>query len=594
MTDLLARARAFAAEDPDPETRAELTALLARVATGQVEAGLELEDRFATSLHFGTAGLRGRLAAGTARMNRVVVMRAAWGLGRHLMAQAEAGALSLAAGVVVGFDGRRYSRQFAEDTAAVLAGLSIPVHLFDDLAATPLVAFAIEHLGAAAGVMVTASHNPPADNGYKVYWGNGAQIVPPHDTGIAAWIDRAPPIPQMARPSPFDAAARGLRLAIDDRVIATYLDRVHALSVHPGAAVAQPLRLVYSAMHGVGHPLVVRALRRAGFAAIASVPSQTDADGAFPTVAFPNPEEDGAMDRALALAEELDADLVLANDPDADRLAVAVPVQEGGARRWHMLSGNDIGILLGADHLAWFDTGGRKKLAVTTIVSSTMLGRIAADLGASCAITLTGFKWLATTALAREAALGEAFVFGYEEALGYCCGGLVHDKDGVSAAVRMAELAAWLRGQGRTLLDELDRLALAHGIPVSSQWSVRLPGRDGRVRIDAAMARLRREPPTELAGVEVVRRLDLLERTSWAADGQAPALDLPEADVLVFHDARGTRLVVRPSGTEPKIKFYLDSAGHADDAAGIAAERAAQQRRLQAIRDAIMVALALL
>jgi len=590
LSTLLQQAHAFLAEDPDADTRAELAATIARVEAGDSEAAADLQERFAGTLKFGTAGLRGRIGGGSARMNRVVVIRAAWGLGRYLLAEGAAAGIDPQRGVVIGFDGRRYSRQFAEDTAAVLAGLGIPAHLFDDVAPTPLIAFAITHLRAAAGVMVTASHNPPQDNGYKVYMDSGAQIIPPWDVGIADWIGRAPTLSEIERPAPFDAAAHGLRHAIEDTVTAAYLDGVAAGCLHPDVGASQPLRIVYTAMHGVGHHLVVRALRRAGFSAVASVASQTEPDGAFPTVSFPNPEEEGAMDRALALADEVAADVVLANDPDADRLAVALPDGTGG---WRMLTGNEVGVLLGADALAYADSGGRRKLAITTVVSSTMLGRIAADLGASYAEVLTGFKWIATTAMAREASHDEYFVHGYEEALGYSVGPLVRDKDGVSAAVRMAELIAWLGSRGQTIFEELDRLALAHGLSCAAQWSVRLPGQEGQARIAAAMATLRQAPLPDLAGTAVVRRLDVSDGSGWALEGDAPTSDLPPADVLVYHDAEGTRLVVRPSGTEPKIKFYLDRVVRPTSRQDIAPASAAGDARLQAIRDDLMARLGL-
>jgi phosphomannomutase len=582
---VLRRAHAFLREDPDADTRAELAAVVARVQAGDAAASADLDERFAGTLAFGTAGLRGRIGGGSARMNRVVVIRAAWGLGRYLLAEGAAAGIDPKRGVVIGFDGRRYSRQFAEDSAAVLAGLGIPVHLFDDVAPTPLTAFAITHLGAAAGVMVTASHNPPQDNGYKVYMDSGAQIIPPWDVGIAAWIERAPALAEIIRPAPFDAAAHGLRSAVDDSVTAAYLAGVEAGCLHPGIGASQPLRIVYTAMHGVGHHLVVRALRGAGFPPVASVASQTEPDGAFPTVAFPNPEEDGAMDRSLALADEVQADLVLANDPDADRLAVALPDGQGG---WRMLTGNEVGVLLGADAIVHADTGGRRKLAITSVVSSTMLSRIAADLGASYAEVLTGFKWIATTAMAREQAHDEFFVHGYEEALGYSVGPLVRDKDGISAAVRMAELAAWLGSEGRSIFDELERLTLAHGGSCAAQWSVRLPGQEGLARIAAAMATLRASPLPDLAGTPVVRRMDVRDGSSWARDGEAPVCELPSGNVLIYHDAEGTRLVVRPSGTEPKIKFYLDRVVRPATRDEIDAATAAGDARLQAIRDDLM------
>ena len=580
----LSAAAAYLLEEPDADNRAELQALVARVRAGDVPAGVELDDRFAGTLAFGTAGLRGAIAPGTNRMNRVVVARASWGLGAML--KAEGLGRPASAGVVIGFDGRRSSRRFAEDTATILAGHGIPCWIFDEVAPTPLCAFAVRHLGAAAAVMVTASHNPPADNGYKVYQASGGQITPPQDGQIAAHIAAAPAFAEMARLSPFAAAQSGLRRAVPPEVADAWHAAMRAASLHPEAAAAAPLSIVYTAMHGVGHRDVVRALRNAGFDGVAVVPEQADPDGAFPTVAFPNPEEPGAMDRALALAAEVSADLVVANDPDADRLAVAVPLPEGGYR---MLTGNEVGWLLGADALAhdppagWGE-GPERKLVVTTIVSSTMLGRMAEATGADYAEVLTGFKWLANAADIALAEGRSRFVFGYEEALGYECAGLCRDKDGVHATVRFCELAAWLHTQGRTVLEELDRLALAHGLSVGAQWSHRLPGQDGLEQIGQLMASLRAEPPEALAGVPVSLRRDLRTDTVWSADGKARPLGMPPSNVLVYKDAEGTRLIVRPSGTEPKIKFYLEAVGRPQSVTAIAATRQEREERLASIR----------
>ena len=498
------------------------------------------------------------------------------------------------AGVVVGFDGRHYSRRFAEDTAAVLAGLGIPVWLFDGVVPTPLCAFAVRHLGAAAGVMVTASHNPPEDNGYKVYQATGGQIIAPQDTTIAACIAEAPLLSAMARPTPFQAAAAGLRKVVPTSVTDAWHQAMRDVSLHPDVAAAAPLAIVYTAMHGVGHRDVVRALRTAGFDGLAVVPEQTEPDGAFPTVAFPNPEEPGAMDRALALATTVGADLVMANDPDADRLAVAIPTDDG----YRMLSGNEVGWLLGADALRYdpefIDADApAKKLVVTTIVSSTMLSRMAAAHGAAYREVLTGFKWLADAGEKARAAGTARFVFGYEEALGYECGGLVRDKDGVHAAVRFAEMVAFLRTQGRSVQDELDRLALAYGLSVGAQWSVRLPGQDGLEQIDALMAKLRKAPIASLAGVDVTLRRDLRDDSvvvsrDVEANGDTAPLGLPTSNVLVYYDAEGTRLIVRPSGTEPKIKFYLEGVGRPADRAQIPAVRAERTARLDAIKADVM------
>ncbi len=585
LSALLSQARAFAHQDPDIDTATELRARIAAAEAGDAEAAADLHERFAGRLSFGTAGLRGRIEGGTNRMNRVVVMQAAWGLGQYV----NAGGMGVDAanGVVIAFDGRHMSRQFAEDTAAVLAAMGVPCHLFAEVAPTPVCAFAVRHLGAAAGVMVTASHNPPRDNGYKVYQATGGQIIAPHDEGIAAWIERAPDVDVMPRMTPFAAASAGLRHAVGDDVRDAYFDGVAAGCLHPGATTTHPLPIVYTAMHGVGHASVERALRRAGVHGMAVVASQTEPDGAFPTVAFPNPEEPGAMDRALALAAEVNAALILANDPDADRLAVGVRDGDG----YRMLTGNEVGALLGHDAIAFTDTGGAQKLAVTTIVSSSMLGRIATDLGASYTETLTGFKWLAHAGITRLAERGEHFVFGFEEALGYSVGPMVRDKDGVSAVVRLTELACWLAGQDRTLHDELDRLALAHGLSVGAQWSVRLPGQEGQARIVAAMTALRAKAPAELAGCAVVAWQDLADGSAWAATGKPSDLALPSADVLIYYDDEGTRLVVRPSGTEPKIKFYLESVGWPKTREQIAVVRAEREARLANIRAGVMAAL---
>jgi phosphomannomutase len=552
--DPIAAARTFLAEDPDPETRAELETLVARAEGGDAAARKELADRFAAPLEFGTAGLRGRVEGGLGRMNRVVVIKATHGLGSWLLDQPRLDARRR--GVLIILNSRYSSRQFAEDTAAVLAGLGIPVHLFPDPVPTPFCAFAVPRLQAAAGVMVTASHNPPHDNGYKVYRETGSQIISPVDGEIAKRIAGAPPVPQIARPAAPDAAARGLRHVIDDTVERDYLDGLARGAVH--APEATPLRLVYTAMHGVGHRLAGRAFLRAGFPGVAVVASQTDPDGAFRTVPFPNPEEKGAMDRSLALAAEVGAEIVLANDPDADRLGAAVPDGKG----FRMLSGNEIGWLLADDMLTYADTGGRKKLVVTTIVSSTLLSRMARDRGAAYDETLTGFKYIGDRALRAEAE-GLAFVFGYEEALGYTVGPLVRDKDGIGAAVRLAELARHLKGRGRSLLDRVDELLVEHGMSHQLQWSLILPGADGKARIAAAMAALRRDPPKTIGESPVVRSIDLQAGEERSASGERKLVTLPRADVLSFFAEDGSRLLARPSGTEPKIKFYLELVGRA-------------------------------
>lgn len=578
----LERARSFLAEDPDPATRQELSALLSRAEQGDASARDDLVERFSGTLAFGTAGLRGAMGAGTLRMNRVVVIKATWGLGTYLLEEgARLGVDPKSRGVVIGFDGRKNSRRFAEDAAAVLAGLGIPCHVFSEPVPTPVCAFAVAHTGAAAGIMVTASHNPPADNGYKVYWANAAQIIPPHDKGIAACIARAPKVPEIARPSLSAASDAGLRHRLGDAVERAYLDGVKAGTFRPGIGKEVPLSIVYTAMHGVGHRFVVRALEEQGFTRVYSVPEQADPDHTFGTVAFPNPEEAGALDLALAAAAEMDADLVLANDPDADRIAVCLKSRDG--KRYEMLSGNDVGVLLAADALVHADTQGKQKLVITTIVSSTWLSRIAADLGAAYDEVLTGFKWIANAAMDAEKE-GKAFVAGYEEALGVSVGPLVRDKDGVSAALHVAELAAALRREGKTLWDRLDELSVAHGLSRAAQWSVVLPGSEGQARIAEAMRRLREEPPATLAGAKVVRQVDMAKSPAPGFE-QSP---LPPSDVLVFYDENGTRLTVRPSGTEPKIKMYLEAVARVSDVGELPKAREELDGRLAQIRTELM------
>jgi phosphomannomutase len=583
MSDPASLARALLAEDPDPETRAELEALVTRAEGGEEAARRDLADRFSGPLEFGTAGLRGRVEAGLSRMNRLSVIKASWGFGSQLVESRAAEAR--ARGVVVGFDGRHSSRRFAEDTAAVLAGLGIPVRLFADPVPTPLLSFAVPHLAAAGGVMVTASHNPPRDNGYKAYLATGGQIIPPVDAAIADRIRAAPRADAIERPAPAEAAAGGRRSLLDVRDAAVeeaYLDGLARGAHHRGDTA--PLRIAYTPMHGVGHRLAIRAFTRAGFEGVASEPAQADADGAFRTVSFPNPEEPGAMDRVLALAAETRADLVLANDPDADRLAAAVPDPAGQGYR--MLSGNEIGVLLADDALAFAETGGRPKLVVTTVVSSSLLSRMARDRGARYQETLTGFKWIADTAIRAERE-GIAYVMGYEEALGYSVGPLVRDKDGIGAALRLAELTRHLKARGETLVGRLDQLLVTHGLSHQVQWSATLPGAEGRARIDAAMAALRADPPQRIGASPVVRRLDARSGEETLRGERRPS-GLPPSDLLAFQSEDGARLTVRPSGTEPKIKFYLELVGQARDRAAVAPARARLDAECRTLRAALM------
>jgi len=552
LAELLHRARVWAENDPDADARAEIEALLSAVDPTKTD----LADRFAGALEFGTAGLRGVIGAGPNRMNRAVVLRTTYGLAHYLLATSPG---PLEKGVVIGYDGRRMSRELAEDTACALAGAGVHAQLFADVVPTPLLAFAVTHLGCAAGVMITASHNPPEYNGYKAYAGNGAQIIPPVDAGIAAAIEKAPAAKDITRPSLDEAMKSGLVRVLGPDVANTYLAEVKKLGLREDGD--RSLSIVYTPMHGVGDELARRAYADAGFPNVVSVPEQQKPDGRFPTVEFPNPEEKGAMDLAFALARARKADLVVANDPDADRLAIALP-NAASPTGYQQLTGNQVGALLGHYIL----TGGlRSERAVgkdpavlASIVSSPMLGVMAAELGAHYEEVLTGFKWIANRALDLKKEKGWPFLFGFEEALGYTVGELVRDKDGISAAVVFAELTAVLREQGTTVLAHLESLYRRYGLFVSSQVSLTKKGAEGIAELRAIMARLRKSPPWKVADQEVVTVRDYMNQVITAKDGSTTPLLLPRSDVLTFDLASGSRIIARPSGTEPKAKFYFD------------------------------------
>lgn len=546
LTPLRALVERWIADDIDPRTQQELRDLLAH---GDHET--DLADRFSGPLEFGTAGLRGVLGAGPNRMNRAVVARATWGLARVLLASVPGAAER---GVIVGGDARTMSHQFSEDASVILAAAGIRVVLFSKSVPTPLVGFAVDHLGAAAGVVITASHNPRDYNGYKIYWENGAQIVPPIDDLIAQAMGGAPAARDIEMPSLQELRAAGQLIEAPPELERSYLDAVARLAVRPGEA-DRGFEIVYTPLHGVGDDLARQALREAGFSAVVSVPEQREPDGTFPTLAFPNPEEPGTLDLAMALAQRTGAALVLANDPDADRLAAAV-LHQGKMRQ---LSGNQLGVLL-AHYLLTEKSplAGGKRAMLASIVSTPLAGRIAVDLGVHYEETLTGFKWIANRAAALERESYE-FVFGFEEALGYCVGNVVRDKDGISAAVIVAEMVAVLRSRGRTLVDELETIGRRWGVFTSTQVNVSRPGARGAAAIQAMMAALRTSPPADIGGDELVALADYALRTRTdVRSGAVTPLVLPASNVLTFELLSGSRVIARPSGTEPKAKFYFD------------------------------------
>jgi phosphomannomutase len=601
---LRSQVQAWIGEDPDPGDRAELRALLA--ASGQggepgraARAGLA--DRFAGRLHFGTAGLRGVVGAGPNRMNRAVVRAATAALAGWLRERGpREGATPMT--VVIGCDARHRSAAFADEAAAVLTGAGIGVHLLPRPNPTPLLAFAIRHLSAAAGIMITASHNPAADNGYKLYLADGAQIVPPVDTQIEAAITGLGPLSQIpAGPVDGPLVARH-----GDEIAQAYLDAIIAAMPQPAGPPAgrvgqpeasrpgtpappgpPPLRVVYTPLHGVAASLALRAIERAGFPPPHVVAAQAEPDPDFPTVAFPNPEEPGTLDLALAQAARDGADLVLANDPDGDRLAVAAP-DPAAPGAWRVLSGDQVGALIGSYLLERTATepGPGRRLVVTTVVSSTLLGKIAAASGARYAETLTGFKWIVR---AGRGMPGSRFLFGYEEALGYAVGDVVRDKDGISAALAVLSLAATASAAGQSIWDRWDALEAVHGVHLTAQVTLHAPSPA------VIMGRLRAAPPSALAGRPVTGSDDLDAAPGRPADASPPAgagehadhgePSLPAADVLIYR-LPGARVVIRPSGTEPKLKAYLEVVEPATSGT-LAAARKAAAGRLGPLRAAV-------
>jgi phosphomannomutase len=521
-TDLLDRARAWMAQDPDPETVAELAPLVDAAADGDAAALANLADRFDARLTFGTAGLRGELGAGPNRMNRLLVQQAAYGFAQFLLGR------EAKPSVVIGYDGRVNSDVFAKDSAEIFAGLGMTVMLFPHVVPTPVVATAIRSLGYSAAVMVTASHNPPRDNGYKVYLGGadeGSQIVSPADHEIEALILKA------AAASAADFPRSSNYQLAPESLIDEFVSETAKVSTHP----ATPIPFVYTAMHGVGWAVSNRCYLASGLGDATVVTEQIEPDGAFPTVSFPNPEEPGALDLAYATADRAGVDIIIANDPDADRLAVAI--RDNGA--WRRLTGNEVGSLLGWRAAERHKGSGKPAALAASIVSSPALQAVADDYGIPCVYTLTGFKFVNRV---------PNLIFGFEEALGYLVDpDKVRDKDGISAAVDFLAMAGELRGRGATVADHLAEFAERFGAFSSTQISIRV---DNLAEIPTITGKFRSNPPVTLAGRAVI-----------AIDDFANGFEnFPPTDLIRLTIEGGSRVIVRPSGTEPKLKIYIDAA----------------------------------
>ncbi|GIU18156.1 phospho-sugar mutase [Shewanella glacialipiscicola] len=552
-THLQLQVKHWLENDPDPRTKAQLQTL--------IDSGneAELAARFAGRLEFGTAGLRGVVGAGPMGMNRLVIRQTSAGLGAYLLDQIKDAAER---GVVIGYDGRHDSFNFAHDAASVLTAMGIKVRLTSKVAPTPLVAFGVKHFNAAAGIVVTASHNPPQYNGYKVYWENGAQIIPPHDSGIAAQIERAAnqAIPFLEHD---DAVKQGKLTLLQDNFYQAYRNGVKQVDVLQNHTAPEKVSLAYTAMHGVGADMAETVLKDAGFTQVYSVAAQREPDGDFPTVNFPNPEEKGAMDLVIAEAKKHSAMLACANDPDADRFAVAVRKDDGA---YQMLTGDQVGVLFG--HYLLSHAKDNQRLTGTTIVSSSLLSKIAQGFGTQSFTTLTGFKWLMNVGIAKTQPENQ-FLFAYEEALGYTVGSMVWDKDGLSALVAFAQLTAELAAKGQTIWDRLEQIYREHGFHLNAQVSIALKPDTPNIG-----AYLREHPPVKIGELDVLSTDDLKALERRFADGRVEKIDLPPSDVLTYCLTGGARVIVRPSGTEPKIKCYYEVVEKMDDADTLATAQA--------------------
>lgn len=576
------RVREWTSEAFDKATRDEVRAL---VDAGNVK---ELEDRFYKQLEFGTGGLRGILGAGTNRMNESIVSWATQGLANYLKEHAEKPGPLRAA---IAHDSRIKSREFAECAAAVLAANGIVVHISPEIRPTPYLSFAVRHLDCHTGIVVTASHNPKEYNGYKVYWDDGSQVVPPHDKGIIAEV-REITSNEQVNTMPFEeAVAKGMIHIMGEEMDRAFLEAVLLQRIDADCIASNPIRLVFTPLHGVGGTLVPHSLEMWGFKDVYPEPEQMKPDGTFPTAASPNPEEGRALARAIELAQKVEGDVVLATDPDADRLGIAVR-HEGDYR---LVTGNQLGAML-CDYILRrrkeLGTLPAKPAVCTTIVTTPLFGEVAAFHGARCAEVLTGFKWIAKAARDWVEEDPEIeFLYGTEESYGFLIGCHAMDKDAVVASCLTAEAAAWCRGRGVTLIDYLQELYLRHEPRLEWQKSVVMPGMDGAEKIKALMHTLQEDPPKEIAGIKVVRRARV--DTGKVYDGQTSevigTIDLPKSAVVVFDLEDGSKAIGRPSGTEPKIKFYFFLAGEKQkDMAGVREELKKLEARKPAFQQAFL------
>ncbi|MBN2079876.1 MAG: phospho-sugar mutase [Spirochaetes bacterium] len=564
----------------DGETIAEIQKL--------IEGGndAELEDRFYRTLEFGTGGLRGVIGAGTNRMNVYTVGMATQGLAHYILTAESDGK-----GVVIARDSRRNSDIFARETASIFAANGIPVFLFEDITPVPIASFAIRHCGAAAGIVITASHNPPEYNGYKVYWSDGGQVIPPHDMNIIEQVGRVHSIEEI-RKKPFETCVSdGSITLLGDEIVTHYIRCLEEAAIRkPGES---DISIAYTPLHGSGYRIIPLVLDHFGFTRLSLQEEQSRPDGAFPTVAYPNPEEPEAMEKVLDLAERTNADIVLATDPDADRMGVGFKNPSGG---YTLINGNQIGTMLEYYLLSRLRENGmlpHNAAVIKTIVTTELQREIAESFGCGIYDVLTGFKWIAAK-MAEFDRTGEArFVFGGEESYGYLPVGFVRDKDAVSSCYFFAEMADWLRSRGKSLWDFLDEIYLSHALYREDLHSMTLKGKEGGEKIVRIMEHFRKSPPSEIAGIEVERISDIKSgRMKIVTTGETTELrGLPKSNVLQFFLSDGSKVTLRPSGTEPKIKFYF-SVREPVDRATIESKKKNIGIKLTAFREDLLLQIA--
>lgn len=564
--EVLSTVNTYLNEEPDDDKRAECKQLLGKAQANDKDALADLQSRFGGRLSFGTAGIRAKMEAGIARLNRVTVAKAAFAIGSWLK--------SKDALVVVGHDARLNSDIFAAEVSAILQGMGFAVRSFDGYVATPLCAFAVDKLKAQAGIMITASHNPPHDNGLKVYNSTGAQVTDSDAREIESYLGEAPFYANLKRRD-------DLGQKIEASLFADYLKSIAQTRIQPDAARAK-LSVVYTPMHGVGYRFMKVAQQAYRFVDLKIVESQKEADGTFPTLPFPNPEEKGALDLAFVEAEKHNADLIVANDPDADRLAVAL--RKPGSDAYHMLSGNELGAILGCDVLENMHSE-KKKLVITTLASSRLLQAMAQKTGAAYAESLTGFSRVVQVAKKREEEHDEHFIYAFEEALGYCFPEVARDKDGINAALHLLDRAALLKAQGQTLWDELDRIAMTYGLYRSAQWSFRFTGADQAQKLESVMKTLR----SLKAGASFFDDQKIDHVHDLASEAYK---DFPKANITIVVLADRTRIIVRPSGTEPKVKFYAEKNQALSCEQDLTNERLRLDNELEEIKKTVSAAFA--